>query len=602
MPTDETGPPATSGATTVHAAFARQARLTPGAVALSDQHTVMTYAELDTATNRLARHLRLRGVRTGDLVGVHAPRSAATIVTLLAVLKAGAAFVALDPREPAHRREQLLRVAGLRTVLTTAELAAGLSDADVVPDVADLTELPDTPPDTAAGPDDLAYVAYTSGSTGEPKGVCVPHRAVLRLVIGPDFVDIRDDDVFLQFAPLAFDASTFEVWAALCNGARLAVAPPADLSLRALGDLVRREHVTVLWLTAGLFHRMVDANIDDLRGLRYLLAGGDVLSVSHVGRAAAALPHTTLINGYGPTENTTFTCCHRIGPEDDGDSVPIGRAIHGTSVHVLDDRLRPVPDGEVGELYAAGEGLAVGYLRSPAATAQRFIADPFTGTPGSRMYRTGDLVRVRPDGALDFLGRTDGQVKIRGFRVETAEVEAVVQAMGDVAEAAVVAPRRPWGERRLIAYVVAAAGADPSPLTIRQHLAQQLPDYAVPAVVRIVDTLPLTANGKLDRSGLADADVQDRSPDLTTAYREPATPLELAVAQLWSDQLGIVPVGADDDFFELGGHSLLAVTLISYLHRAYGVEVTPVDFYLDPTPAGVAQCIEAATGPDRVGV
>src|ERR1700733_16239989 len=412
---------------TVHEAFVRQAHRTPDAVALTDPGAVLTYAALDTWTNRLAHHLRSLGVGTRTPVGVYAPRSAATVAMLLAVLKAGGAFVALDPQHPSRRRDLILADAGIRTALTTADLAADLPAGcvPVHPDAVDLADRPDTVPSTGVGPDSLAYIAYTSGSAGRPKGVCVPHRAVRRLVLGADFLDIRDDDVFLQLAPLAFDASTLEVWGPLLNGAQLAVPPAGDLPLHEIADLVRDLGVTVLWLTAGLFHRMVDAGVDDLRGLRYLLAGGDVLSAPHVARALAALPGTILINGDGPTENTTFTCCHPVprgGPA--GARVPIGRPIRGTQVHVLDDRLRPVADGDIGELYAGGDGLALGYLGSAALTALRFVADPFAAAPGQRLYRTGDLVRRGTDGSLEFIGRNDGQVKIRGFRVEPGEGEA----------------------------------------------------------------------------------------------------------------------------------------------------------------------------------
>lgn len=568
----------------------------------------LTYAELDARANQLAHYLRLRGVAESDLVGVYAEQSTATIAMLLGVLKAGAAFVALDRRHPPQRQQLILRDAGIGVVLTNRALAAELPAwclaACPDQDSAEICGLPETPPAVTTGLDSLAYVGYTSGSTGLPKGVCVPHRAVLRLVVGPDFITIRRDDVFLQFAPLAFDASTLELWGPLLNGARLVVPPAHDLSLTGLAALALHEGVTILWLTAGLFQQMTDAGLDDLRGLRYLLAGGDVLSVPHVRRAVRALPDTILVNGYGPTENTTFTCCYTVSSLPGEGSVPIGRPIRGTEVHVLDGRLQPVADGVAGELYAAGAGLAHGYLGSPGLTAERFIANPFATTAGERMYRTGDLVRRLPGGALQFLGRSDSQVKIRGFRVELGEVEAVTAALPEVGEAAVVAQRRPSGERWLIAYIVGAPGAALSPLTIRDQLAEQLPAYAVPALIRVVDRLPLTANGKVDRPALEAQEVTDR-PELGSPYRGPSTARQRAVAQLWSDHLGIVGVGADDDFFELGGHSLLAVTILEHLHRKYGVEVSPLSFYLDPTPSGLASAMESAEGaaePTEAGV
>ncbi|MFE5689333.1 AMP-binding protein, partial [Streptomyces sp. NPDC056512] len=426
-----------------------------------------------------------------------------------------------------------------------------------------------------------------------PKGVCVPHRAVLRLVCGADFLTATPDDVFLHFAPLAFDASTLEIWGALLGGARLAVAPDGDLSLDGLLSFVREAEVSVMWLTAGLFHQAVDRGLQDLPALRHLLAGGDTLSAAHVDRALGALPHTVVSNGYGPTENTTFTTVHTMTEPGGATTVPVGRPVHGTDVLLLDERLHTVNDGETGELYALGAGLAHGYLNNAGLTAARFVAAP-SGTPGGRMYRTGDLARRTADGTLEFLGRADGQVKVRGFRIEAGEVVAALTALPAVARAEVVAPRDSSGTRRLIAYVVPAdAGARPSALDMRTQLAKTLPAYAVPALVRVVDDLPLTPNGKVDRTTLEHRTVQER-PEVNAQHREPEGPLEEAVTGVWCDHLGLEGIGADDDFFELGGHSLLAVALIAELHRVYGVEISPIAFYLDPTPAGLARSLTQA--------
>ncbi|UQS32991.1 non-ribosomal peptide synthetase [Streptomyces fradiae] len=340
--------------------------------------------------------------------------------------------------------------------------------------------------------------------------------------------------------------------------------------------------------------RLLDGELRPVPDGEVLLAGGDVLSAPHVDRAVRALPGATVVNGYGPTENTTFTCCHPVrGPV--GATVPIGTAVRGTAVRLLDGELRPVPDGQVGEVYAAGAGLAHGYLGAPAATAARFVADPF-GPPGTRMYRTGDLAR-RVGGVLEFAGRADDQVKVRGFRVEPGEVAAALLEHPGVVRAAVVAPAVPGAgdggaaavERRLVAHVVAAA--DTSVLELRRGLAERLPAYAVPSLIVPVKALPLTPNGKVDRAALEQAGPVAR-PDVNAAYREPGNALERAVAGLWADRLGMAGVGADDDFFELGGDSLLAVRIIEELRREYGVEVSPLDFYLDPTPAGLAGAVE----------
>ncbi|MEU1465823.1 non-ribosomal peptide synthetase [Streptomyces sp. NPDC005727] len=597
-------------ATSLVSVFTERARAHPDRLALKD----LDYAGLDARTNRVAHQLRAAGVRTGDVVGVRAPRCEETVVLLLGILKAGAAYLALDPGQPLVRQRQMLADASVTVLFDLSGEARGPAPHDLTgrargagtpapqprkrhdfPGRTVLTrvdtEAPDTPLDAGVGPADLAYVAYTSGSTGRPKGVAVPHRAVLRLVVDGDVVDAGPQDVFLHFAPVAFDASTLEIWGALLNGARLAVVPPGAPSLAELLDFLRDERVSVAWLTAGLFHRAVDTGITGLPHLRRLIAGGDVLSPGHVARAVRDLPHTTVVNGYGPTENTTFTCCHPVtAPVED--SVPIGRPVRGTGVHLLDARLSPVADGEVGEIYATGLGLAHGYVNDPATTASRFVADPY-GPPGSRMYRTGDLAR-RVGGTLRFLGRADDQVKIRGFRVETDEVVAALLTHPDVRQAAVTASWRDAQprERVLVAHVVTTPGA--SVLDVRAHLARLLPPYAVPSLIRTLDALPLRDNGKVDRTALEELGPLER-PAVNAAHRKPATDLEEVVVQLWTDRLGTAGIGADDDFFELGGHSLLALTITGELLGRYGVEVSPLDFYLDPTPAGLARTLRRAT-------
>ncbi len=563
--------------------FRKQVAAGPERVAVSGWDGTLTYRELDDRADELAAELWRAGVRPGGVVAVHHERSAAVVAGLLAVVRIGAGYLALDRRQPADRRAMILADGGVGTVLTRRALVAELpaSCAAVCLDGERATGVR-VAPDVSVGPEHVAYVAYTSGSTGRPKGVCVPHRAVVRLVRGADYVAIGADDVFVQYAPMAFDAATFEIWGPLLNGGRLVVPPHRDPVPAELGRLVRRERVTVLWLTAGLFQQIVDTALADLRGLRYLLAGGDVLSVRHVNEALSALPDTVLVNGYGPTENTTFSCCHQVGSAVRTPTVPIGRPINGSSAHVLET----VAPGEVGELYTGGLGVAHGYLGDPALTAQRFLPDPFAEQPGSRMYRTGDLVRCLPGGDLEFVGRADRQVKIRGFRVEPGEVEAVIAELPGVREAVAVAQRGPANEVRLAGFVTGTV----STLDLRRQLTERLPDYAVPTFVMAVDQLPLTANGKVDRAALAGRTMHPR-PEVRSAHRPPDTALEHAVVRLWTDLLGVEGIGADDDFFELGGHSLLGVRVVSDLHAEYGVELSPMTFYLDPTPAGLARAL-----------
>ncbi|MFF2010089.1 amino acid adenylation domain-containing protein [Streptomyces sp. NPDC058195] len=579
---------------------ARQAAASPDRIAVDAPDAQLTYAALEARSDRLAH--RLRALRGDDdrPVGVCLERSATLIVSLLAVLKAGRGYLALDPRQPPQRLAELLRDAGCDLVITQRALV-GRIGTDVT------TLVVDAPADDPAGDPDgegaaravprpattgssTAYIAYTSGSTGRPKGVCTPHRAVIRLVLGNRALPLRADDVFLQFAPAAFDASTLEIWGPLLNGGRLVVAPPGDLSPAEISALVRKEGVTVLWLTAGLFHAMVESGTADLSGVRYLLAGGDTLSPGHVDRALRELPGTTLVNGYGPTENTTFTTCHPLTAATGGGTVPIGRPIDHTAVHVLDERLAPVPDGEVGELYASGLGLAHGYLHHAGQTAERFVANPF-GPPGERMYRTGDLVSRRPDGVLLFHGRADDQVKIRGFRVEPSEVETALRRHPEITDAAVAVRGKPGADRHLAAFYVGSQALPAGEL--RHHLGALLPDHMIPAAFVRLDPLPLTASGKVDRAALADVSLPGR-PELSTPYRGPDDGVEGWLAELWADLLELSEVGVDDDFFELGGHSLMAARITSEISVEYDVTVPALTFYQRPTVCELAEFITAA--------
>ncbi|CAM4456833.1 non-ribosomal peptide synthetase [Nocardia ninae] len=570
---------------TISAAFERCAAEFADRLAISAADGDLTYAELNDRANRLAGRLLTLGIQPDDPVGVDLPRSGQLIVALLAVLKAGAGYLALDPYQPEEVRSTVLADAGVKVVVTSELMA-------------EAPQVPATLPPVPACGDSVAYFAYTSGSTGRPKGVCVPHRAVLRLISDQEFLPIRPDDVFLHLAPVAFDASTLEIWGPLLNGARLVVTPPGDISLPELAQLIEREAVTTLWLTAGLFHAMVEAGLSRLRGVRYLLAGGDVLSPAHVDRALRELPGTTLINGYGPTENTTFTACYRITAPIGAGRVPIGRPIRGTTVHLLDRALRPVADGEVGELFAAGAGLALGYRNNAALTADRFLPNPFAEVPGDRLYRTGDLALRRPDGVLEFHGRTDEQVKIRGFRVETAQVETALRHHPEVLDAVVVAQDRDNG-RVLAAFYLsdfAQTSAD-----LREHLSATLPQYMIPAAFQWLDQLPLTGNGKIDRKRLATTVMPGR-PELSTEYRAPSTDTEAWLAQLWGDLMQLDTIGVDDDFFELGGHSLMATRITLEIGARYGQTVPPVAFYEDPTIAQLSVLIdELAADHDRTG-
>jgi amino acid adenylation domain-containing protein len=585
--------------------FARRAAEVPDAVAVSSQGGELTYAELSRRAARLARRLRALSVGAETRVGLCAERSPEMVVATLAVLQAGAAYVPLDPRYPRERLAFMAANAavsvvladadrlglfegleGVRTRLLSSGGAEGGSDGPRIHDHDDS----DAPPLPAWTPDRLAYVMYTSGSTGLPKGVAVPHRAIVRLVrpgASPAYARFAADETFLQYAPISFDAATLEIWAPLLNGGRLVLAPPGRLSLSELGRAVERGRVTSAWLTAGLFHRAVEDALGSLGGLTRLLAGGDVLSPPHVRRALAALPGLTVVNGYGPTENTTFTCCHVLrGADDVGATVPVGRPIAGTRTYLVDPALRPAPPGAAGELVAAGAGLARGYLGRPARTAALFVPDPFAERPGGRLYRTGDLARHRRDGAVEFLGRRDRQVKVRGFRVEPGEIEALLVARPEVREAVVVPRETPAG-RALVAYLVPALVPAPGPRAgddeLRRALAERLPEHALPAAFVRLDALPLDPNGKVDRTALPEPGRDAEALDAEA----PEGPVEELLSVLWTETLGR-PAGRNEDFFDAGGNSLQATRLVARIRQAFGVEL-PLERVFDrPTVAGLA--------------
>lgn len=602
-----TGRWAASPDLTIGEAFSQVVAAVPDAVAVRCADRVISYAELDARANQVAHRLRHRGVRGETPVAVLNDHDETLVIALLGIVKAGGCYLGIDSRQPTDRIAEMLTMAGVELVLTGGSGPADLGDgrlADAGPaewlDVSalDLVAEPGVDPAPAGSADQLAYLAYTSGSTGLPKAAMIPHAAVIRLVRHANFLPVLPDDVFLQLAPLAFDASTLEIWAPLLNGATL-VLPGAPVDhLATIAELVERHRVTVLWLTAGLFHQFCIAGLPGLGGLRCLLAGGDVLSVPSVNRALAELPGVALINGYGPTENTTFTCCYQF-TEPLSDRAPIGFPISGSTVHLLDEDLRPVADGEPGELCTGGLGLARGYLGRPGVTAERFVPDPFAERPGGRLYRTGDLARRRPDGAIDFLGRLDDQVKIRGFRVELGEVEAALRGLPEVEDAAVIVQQSRFG-RRLVGFAVPAGTAAVTPITLRRNLTGLLPDYAVPSMVLLLPELPLNRNGKIDRSKLGTHVGRGRPAGMSNDYRPPSTEAEHMVVDTWELLLDAAGIGVDDDFFELGGNSLVAVAITSELAQLAGVRLRPQQVYQNSTAAELAGVLEQLRTAEQV--
>ncbi|MGA4844090.1 amino acid adenylation domain-containing protein [Streptomyces sp. G45] len=568
----------------VHELFEARARVSPDAVAVVHGDVSVSYGELDRAANRVARRLRAEGVGPDVRVGVCARRGVPLVTAMLGVLKAGGAYVPLDPSYPAERLAFMLADARPALVLTdSVDLALeGVPALDLAADFVDelVTDL--VPLARSA---DVAYVMYTSGSTGVPKGVAVEHRNIVRLVVDNPAVVFEPGDRVAFAANPSFDAATWEVWGPLLNGGAVVVVDQEDvLDAGRFAEVLRARSVSVLWMTVGLFNQYHMVLREVLGQLRYLVVGGDVLDPSVM--AAIVGGPEQVLNGYGPTESTTFAAMHRIESLPVGRSVPIGRPIGNTRIYLVDGRGRPVPVGAVGELFIGGLGVARGYLGRPGLTAERFVPDWLTGD-GSRLYRTGDLGRWLPDGTIEFVGRDDHQVKVRGYRVELGEIEARLLEAEGVKEAVVVAR-----DDRLDAYYVPDGDGSADAEALRGALSDVLPSYMLPSAFVALDALPLTTNGKVDREKLptpgADALVQ-------RGYQEPVGAVEEVLAGIWTDLLGVEQVGRHDDFFELGGHSLLAVSLVERMRQS-GLECDIRAVFTTPTVAGLAAAVEAGGG------
>lgn len=591
---------------TIHAIVAAQAQRTPDAVAVEGPSGQLTYAQLDALANQLARRLQRLGVGPDAPVAVGLDRSPEMIVAWLAVLKAGGAYVPIDPEYPAERRQFMLADTEATAVITAARYRSRFSGREssagsttvlcVDADWAEIAAEDTRAPQSATAAHHLAYLCYTSGSTGQPKGVAVPHRAVLRLLLGTDYFQLGPDDVVAQISNAAFDAATFEVWGALFHGAKLAIVPQdVLLSPAEFAATLERERIGTLFVTTGMFNTLSRERPDAFRHAKAVLTGGEAASPACFAEVLRAGAPGALLNAYGPTEVTTFATCQRVTAVPDGaTSIPIGRPIANTTAYVLDEFRQLVPVGVPGELYLGGDGVARGYHRRPELTAEKFVADPFANRPAARLYRTGDLVRWLPDGTIEYLGRTDNQVKLRGFRIELGEIEAALLRHEAVREAAAVVHRTD-DDARLIVHVVPKAGASPDPAKLREHLQLTLPAFMVPAAVLLHETLPLTRSGKVDRAALTAAPKPTVTRDTTGA---PRTALERELLELFASVLRHPGLGVHDGFFEYGGHSLLAVRLVSLIERTIGRRVPVAMVFQSQSAAKLAARLEESKRTD----
>jgi amino acid adenylation domain-containing protein len=576
--------------------FAQIVARTPDAIAVSSPAEAVTYAELDERANRLARRLLGLGVQPEDPVMVLQERSVDMVASILAIVKAGALYLPLHSAYPPQRLQWIADSVGRPVLLADAIMRErGLPEVPTIVFVdsdAEQRSLPGTDPDVPTGPDHLVHVLYTSGSTGEPMGVAVTHRGVLGLALDSCW-DGGGQERILMLAPYAFGVSTYELWVPLLRGGHLVLAPPGRLDVGTLRRLITEHQISAVHVTAGLFRVVAEEAPECFAGVREVLTGGDVISAKAVQQVLEACPDTVVRATYGATEMSSFiTNSPMRAPYAMGLTVPVGRGMDNTRLHVLDEQLRPLQTGEVGDLYVAGERLARGYYRRSGVTAERFVADPFAGD-GRRMYRTGDQVRMRQDGLIEFVGRAGDQVKIRGYRVELAEVESVLARYDGVAHAVVVAREVTGGEKRLIAYAVAEGGRlDVGAL--RAHAAGLLPEYMLPSAFVPLDALPLTPNGKVDRKALPEPVLEGSS-----GYQAPETERQEILCSLFAQVLGAPRVGINDSFFDLHGESLMAMRLISSIQDSLGVELLISDIFDAPTVAELDAQVERALQQSR---
>lgn len=580
--------------------FETQVARSPRAVALVFGTSTLTYEQLNADANRLARLLIREGVRPGDRVAFCLERSPLLVLGILAILKAGAVYVPLDPAYPRDRLNFMLEDSQAVLLLTTRAMAALLPGKTVcqlyLDEVADTLMRQDASNlSPLADGGSVAYIMYTSGSTGTPKGVVIPQRGVARLVLGTDYFPFGSDHAFLLLSPVSFDLSTFELWGSLLHGARCVIFPDRIPELPRLAAVLQQHRISALWLTSGLFNVVIDESPRMLATVSHVLVVGEALSLAHIQRALRQLPDTRFYNGYGPTECTTFACVHPIPRSlpPEAASVPIGRPIAHTRIEILDEQRRRVPVGEAGELYLGGDGLAAGYWNRDELTASVFVADPFSSDPRSRLYRTGDLVRQLADGALDYLGRIDGQVKIRGHRIEPGEIEFQLSRHPAVRQVTVV-PRQSRLTKQLVAFLVLAPESGQAPVAWRSFLAERLPSYMIPDLFVVASELPLNPNGKVDRKRLAALDLGEKTEEADPG--RPLTAAEIIIRLIWEQLLAVKNIRPEDNFFELGGDSLLAAAMMARLSARSGLDLPLALLFRSPTLEGLAAAVARDSG------
>ncbi|HKS26464.1 MAG TPA: amino acid adenylation domain-containing protein, partial [Pyrinomonadaceae bacterium] len=585
--------------------FERQAARTPDRIALVYRDEQLTYAELNRRANRLAHRLIELGVGPEVRVGILCDRSIEMVVGLLGTLKAGGAYVPLDPTYPAERLFFMLKDAELKALLVEQEAQAALAAQEI--EVVGIREASQSGeneenPRVRVSAENIAYIIYTSGSTGLPKGAMISHGGIANHMAWMlDSFPMVETDTDLQKTPFSFDASVWEFYAPLLSGARLVMARPAGhLEPRYLIDTIREHGVTRLQVVPTLLQALLqEESFSGCGSLKRVFCGGEALPKELLTKFFETLPDTELLNLYGPTETTievTYWHCER---DTDRSSVPIGRAIANTQLYILDNHLQPVPIGVAGHLHIGGASLGRGYFNRPELTADRFIPNPFSVEPGTRLYRTGDLARYLPDGSIEYMGRSDHQVKLRGYRIELGEIEAALSEYPLVRQCVVIVREDVPGDKRLVAYLVPEASEDElEGQSVRRFLQQQLPEYMIPQSFVILEALPLSPSGKLDRRALP-APEQGRLSE--ESYVAPRSKLEEVLCSIWAEVLKVERVGVEDNFFDLGGHSLLATQVINRVRESFQAEELPLrKLFEEPTVAALAVCVAEEVGGQEI--
>jgi amino acid adenylation domain-containing protein len=583
----------------LHQLFEQQAERTPDNIALEADNLRLTYNELNTRANRLAHHLRSLGVQPGEVVGIYLRRTPEMVIALLGVLKAGAAYVPLDPSHPEQRLAFIVEETRAKVVLSVEKLhreSLGVRVALLDSEWKNIEQQGAENPANLASPEDLAYVLYTSGSTGNPKGVMIPHRGLVNYLSWA--IEFYGADAGLAtpvHSPLGFDLTVTSLFCPLLKGGSVLLISE-DTGIEGLNRALESgDDFSLIKITPShleLLARML-SNAEAAKRARALVVGGEALTGEAIAFWRTNAPQTRIINEYGPTETVVGCCVYEVNPDDKPvGTVPIGRPIANTQLYILDTKMRSVGAGTEGELYIGGAGVARGYLNRPALTAESFVPDPFSATPGARLYRSGDAARIRLDGEIEFIGRYDAQVKIRGFRIELGEIESALTGNERIREAVVVDRQETSGEKRLVAYIVAQRGGEVGAGELREYLKQKLPEYMLPAAFVQMTALPLTHNGKVDRRALPDP--ESVRPELKEIYIAPRNELERTIAAIWRDMLHLEKVGIHDNFFDLGGHSLLMVQTHGKLQQALGREIAVIQMFQYPTISMLADHLSRA--------